>query len=615
MKTATLASWWARSETPALLALTGAVLFATACREATQPTRAIPQSAESRPAGEAAAEVFRDAGAEAGLDFVHFNGMSGELYFCEMVGPGGALFDYDGDGDLDVFLVQGHMLGAGKDVADALFPPRHPLPLTDRLYRNDLEVHADGSRTLRFTDVTAVSGLEPLGDGGYGMGVTAADYDNDGWMDLYVTALGANRLLRNLGDGTFRDVTESAGAGDRRWSVSASFFDADNDGWLDLYVGNYVEYSLTTDKRCRAATGAPDYCGPQSYRPESDRLLRNRGGGADGTVTFENVSARAGIERERGGALGVVAADFNLDGWMDVYVANDGAANQMWINQGDGTGGTVTFANEALLGGSALNREGHPEAGMGVDAGDYDNDGDEDIFLAHLIQETNTLYRNTGRGQFEDMTVTAGLGTPSWEFTSFGTAFFDYDGDGWLDLLVLSGAVKHVEALVRAGDPHPLHQPNQLFRNLGDGRFAETTAAAGSVFALSEVSRGAAFGDLDNDGDADVLLANNAGPARVLLNRSEGHHWLGMRFVGASGRDMLGAWVEVVRPAGSLWRRVSTGGSYASASDPRVLVGLGTDPEAGEVRVQWPGGRRERFAVDGVDCYLTLREGSGDAIP
>jgi hypothetical protein len=590
------------------------------------------QSGGTAAAGEAVAAappavggpIFRDVTAETGLDFVHFNGMSGEFYYCEMVGPGGALADFDGDGDLDLFLVQGRMLGEAP-VESATFPPHHPLPLTDRLYLNELEVGADGSRTVRWVDATEASGVAALdaGSQSYGMGVAAGDYDNDGRIDLYVTNMGSNQLLRNEGpgaDGTvrFRDVTGEAGADDPRWSVSAVFLDYDRDGFLDLYVSNYVSFTVATHKRCRAATGAPDYCGPLSYPPEPDRLLRNRGDG-----TFENVSSRAGIDREFGGALGVVAADLNLDGWMDVYVANDGVANQMWINQGPGDDGVVTFENQAVLGGAAFNRDGQPEAGMGVDAGDYDNDGDEDLFLAHLTQETNTLYRNMGTGmggvQLEDATVTTGLGPPSWEFTGFGTSFFDYDNDGWLDLLVVNGAVKVIEALARAGDPYPIHQPNQLYRNLGVGadgapRFEEVTGRAGEVFELSEVSRGAAFGDVDNDGDLDVVLINNAGPTRLLENRvGAGRHWLGLRLVGAGGRDMLGAWVTVVRDgAPSLWRRVSAGGSYASARDPRILFGLDDAPVVEEVRVSWPSGRQESFPVPGVDRYLTFEEGTGD---
>ena len=560
-----------------------------------------------------AAELFVDATDDTGLDFVHWNGMTGELYFCEMVGPGAALLDYDGDGDLDLFLVQGSELDAGEPV----FPPQHPRPLSDRLYRNDLDTTADGSGQVRFTDVTETTGLAALGTAGYGMGVASGDYDNDGRPDLYVTSFGSNRLLHNEGpagggEATFRDVTAATGTDDPRWSVSATFVDIDRDGWLDLYVGNYVDYTLATHKRCRAATGAPDYCGPLSYPPQGDRLLRNRGRGADGRVTFEDITRRAGIDQATGGALGVVAADLDLDGWLDLYVANDGVANQMWINRGDGT-----FSNEALLGGNALNRDGHPEAGMGVDAGDFDNDGDEDLFLSHLNQETNTLYRNAGGARFEDATINTGLGAPSWDATGFGTAFFDIENDGWLDLLVLNGAVKIIEALAREDDPHPLHLPNQLFRNLGDGRFAEITAQGGAVFALSEVSRGAAFGDVDNDGDTDVVLANNGGPARLLLNQvGSSNHWLGLRLVGSGGRDMLGAWVEVVLSTGeSRWRRVSSGGSYASASDPRVLVGLGAVTAVREVRVDWPDGSRECFSVPGIDQYITLRAGDGESLP
>ena len=253
---------------------------------------------------------------------------------------------------------------------------------------------------------------------------------------------------------------------------------------------------------------------------------------------------------------------------------------------------------------------------MGVDAGDYDNDGDEDLFLSHLNQETNTLYRNAGGARFEDATINTGLGMPSWDATGFGTAFLDFENDGKLDLLVLNGAVKIIEALVRRNDPHPLHLPNQLFKNIGGGRFEEATAQGGPVFTLSEVSRGAAVGDLDNDGDTDVVVANNAGPARLLLNQiGDQNHWLGLRLVGRDGRDMLGAWVEIVLAEGeSLWRRVSSGGSYASARDPRVLVGLGETESVREVRVQWPDGSRESFTIPEIDHYMTLSLGAGQPL-
>ncbi len=577
----------------------------------------------------AADPIFVDRTAEAGLDFHHFNGMSGRFYFAEVVGAGGALLDFDGDGDLDLYLVQGRMLGPDSDLPRATFPPRHPLPLEDRLYRNDLTVLADGSRAIRFTDVTAASGIESTG---YGMGVAAADVDNDGRTDLYVTNFGSNQLLRNRGDLTFEDITSQSGTDDPRWSTSAAFFDYDRDGWLDLFVTNYVRYDAAKNVTCYATSSRRDYCGPSGFEPSGDSLFRNRGVGADGAVTFEDVSASTGIARQAGAGLGVVAADLDDDGWTDLYVANDGQANFLWINQRGAAGKAVTFLDDALLAGVALNRQGRPEASMGVDAGDFDNDGDVDLFMTHLMGETNTLYVNDG-GLFEDRTIETGLGPGSLSFTSFGTPFVDYDNDGWLDLLAANGEVKVIPALEARGDPHPLHQTNQLFHNLGKGpqggvRFEEVTARAGEVFRLSEVSRGVAVGDVDNDGDADVLLLNNNGPARLLINGvgqgnspSVRNHWLGLRLVGGQpSRDRLGAWVEVARPGRlSLWRRAGTGGSFLSASDPRVLVGLGRSPRRGanettaqveRVVVTWPGGRREQWQVQ-ADRYTTLREGSG----
>ena len=553
-------------------------------------------AAWGQPAG---GEWFTERAAAVGLDFVHFNGMSGEFYFEEMVGSGVALFDYDNDGDLDIYLVQGAMLGEGKTLADALIPPRMPLPLTDRLYRNDLVVRADGSRTLRFTDVTAESGL---GVREYGMGAATGDFDNDGWVDLYLTRRGPDQLFRNNGDGTFADVSARAGTRQPRWSISASFVDFDRDGWLDLYVANYVDHD--PDRECTTDLGAREYCGPQGFMPVPDRLYRNRGDG-----TFADVTAEAQVAREYGPAMGVVAADLDADGWPDLYVANDMQENQLWINRQDGT-----FRNDALLAGVALNQAGAVEAGMGVDAGDIDNDGDDDLFLTHLDAQTNTLYVNDGGGLFEDRSTMSGLGATSVPSTGFGTLWFDFDNDGWLDILAVNGAVTTVKELAEAGDPHPLHQPNQLFRNLGGGRFADVTGEAGAALALSEVSRGAAFGDLDNDGDTDIVVTNNAGPVRLLLNNvGSRSRWLGLRLVGGSPpRDMLGARLGVFRAGGPpLWRRARTDGSYASAHDPRVLVGLGSAASAERVQVVWPSGRVEEWTDVAADQWLTLAEGTG----
>ena len=547
---------------------------------------------------------FTDRAAASGLDFVHFNGMSGEFYLAEIIGPGGALLDFDNDGDLDVYLVQGQMIGPGKTLDHALVAPsRAGLPLTDRLYRNDLEIHPDGTRTLRFTDVTAGSGLEVAS---YGMGVATGDVDNDGWVDVYRIGLGDNQLFRNDGDGTFTDITRQTGTNDSRWTVAASFVDFDRDGWLDLYVGNYVDPRLDDEPECFSRTGERDYCGPNRYPPAPDRVYRNRGDGTFADVTIE--ALRGG---DFGPTLGVVAVDVDADGWMDIYVASDGEPNQLWMNRRDGS-----FENAAWLAGAAVNRDGRAEGSMGVDAGDFDADGDDDLFMTHIATETNTLYVNDGLGLFEDRTVRVGLGPPSLPYTGFGTGWFDFDNDGWLDLLIANGEIRTMEALVQANDPFPLHQRNQLFRNLGNGRFADVTDDAGRVFELSEVSRGAAFGDVDNDGDIDVLLTNNNAPVRLLIN-GLGHRnrWVGLRLVGAAGRDMPGARVAVFRDVGPvLWRRVRTDGSYASAADPRVLIGLGRTAAVDRVRVVWPDAVVEEWEDIAVDRWTTLTEGTGRSI-
>ena len=601
--------------------------------------------AEASAAGAAtggASEWFVDRAAEVGLDFVHFNGASGEFFSPEIFPPGVGLFDYDNDGDLDAFIVQGQMLGEGKTFADALFAPPDSTLLTGRLYRNDLADGDDGAASLRFTDVTAVSGLTA---DRFGIGVATGDVDNDGWVDLFVTNFGPDQLFRNNGDGTFTEMSDRAGiAGDGVFGVSASFVDYDRDGWLDLYVGNYVDYDLDSDIVCPNKGGTVDYCSPQVYGGLQDRLYRNRGDG-----TFDDVSRTALLYDIPGGvslatsgqlrpALGVTAADYDGDGWPDLYVANDGSENILWMNQRDGT-----FRDTALLSGAALSPLGTPEASMGVAAGDFDNDGDEDLFMTHLETEGNNLYVNDGTGVFQDRSASTGLGPGSLAHAGWGTAWFDYDNDGWLDLLAANGAVRR-DALVRpqaSGDSaqnravadnryemFPYDQRKTLFRNLGSGRFEDVSGQAGAVFSLSEIGRGAAFGDIDNDGDVDVLVGNNAGPVRLLINTiGNRRHWLGLRLVGSTGspgsgdvgdvgdsKDMPGTRVAVIRESGqTLWRRVHTDGSYASASDPRVLVGLGESTEAPRVRVVWPDGHVEEWTDLAVDRYTTLRQGDGTA--
>jgi hypothetical protein len=524
--------------------------------------------------------------------------MSGRRYYPEIMGPGVGLFDYDNDGDLDVYLVQGQMLGEGLTTASATYPPAGAL--SDRLFRNDLTVREDGTRTLRFTDVTAQSRIDIRS---YGMGVAAGDVDNDGWVDLYRTGLSGSVMLRNNRDGTFSDVTARSGTANRNgWGVSASFFDFNRDGFLDLFVGNYVVYSVASDVRCMSVSGRHDYCPPNSYRAQPSRLFRNRGDG-----TFVDDTARALVGGAYGPALGASTADFDGDGWIDLYVANDGQPNQLWMNRKNGT-----FEDRAFLLGAAVSGSGNAEASMGIDAGDFDNDGDEDLFITNWLDQMNTLYVNDGAGRFDERKAASGLGPPSLAKTGFGTAWFDFDNDGWLDLFTANGGVATIEAQARANDPFPVRMRNQLYRNLANGRFEDVSASGGRVFELMDVGRGAAFGDIDNDGDTDILVGHAAGRTRLLINEWPLAGWVGLRLIGAGGRDMLGARVELQRPGGpTLWRRARSDGSYASANDPRVLIGLGAASQIGRVRVHWPDGVVEDVRSAPAGRWTTIEKGSG----
>jgi len=590
----------------ACLLLLGLIACNTSPPNAAAPSAPSVSSQTAGVAPNLAGDWFSDRAAESGLAFTHVNGMSGKFYYAEIIAPGAALFDYDNDGDLDVYLVQGQMLDPAAVSAASTAP-------AGRLFRNDLVINRDGTRTLRFTDVTRASGIAARG---YGMGAAAGDIDNDGCVDLYLTNLGANQLFRNSCRGTFTDVSKASRTDDASWSVPASFLDYDRDGWLDLFVGNYLSWRVGASMPCFSPSGRPDYCSPNVYQAQPSHLYHNNRNG-----TFTDVTSAAGIAREFGPALGLSTADFNGDGWIDVYVANDGQPNQLWMNQRDGT-----FKNLGPLSGTALSAHGKAKAGMGVDAGDVDNDGDEDLFVTNLTGEGNDLYVNDGAGLFEERSAPSGLGVASRGYTGFGTAWFDIDNDGWLDTLVVNGAVQTIEALRRVNDPFPLHQRKLLFRNVGGGsipggnpggntvRFEDVTARGGAAFALSEVGRGAAFGDIDNDGDTDVLVANNNGTPRLLVNNvGSRQHWIGLRLVGTQApRDMLGARVAIVRDtAPTLWRRARSDGSYASANDPRVLVGLGQSTSTPRVRVVWPGGATEEWSAVPIDQYTTLKEGDG----
>jgi enediyne biosynthesis protein E4 len=555
--------------------------------------------------------LFIESAESTGLKFTHVNGASGQYYMAEQMGAGVALFDYDNDGDLDVFLVQDGPL-------DGTTTPRASGP-SCRLFRNDL-ASGGGKRALRFTDVTERAGLALRN---YGMGVAVADYDGDGDLDLFVTSFGPDTLFRNNGDGTFTDVTAQAGVSDPLWSTSAAFIDYDRDGDLDLFVANYLDFNLASNKVCHDAVGTRDYCSPRAYHPVPDKLYRNEGNGR-----FTDVTEASGISKADGAGLGVTTGDYDADGWPDLYVANDATPNQLWVNHHDGT-----FVDEGMLSGAALNAAGNPEGSMGIASGDFDRDGHEDLFVTNIIGETFALYVSDGKGNFEDARVKAGLAAPTAAFTGFGTDWVDYDNDGWLDLFIANGAVNIIPA--QRGEPSPFRMRNQLFHNeLGTnpgvrsrapasapGRagtfFTETSALAGPAFERAEIARGAAFGDLDNDGDVDIVVTNNGGPVRLLLNQAHEsgsrNHWLEIRAEdGPKNRFGFGAWIGVER-AGmpALWRRVRTDGSYLSANDVRVHVGLGAAPEVTAIVVQWLDGTRERWTDIKSDDVVTLRRGSG----
>ncbi len=528
--------------------------------------------------------AFEEVAASVGLEFHHDNGFSGEFYLPEIMGGGVGLFDFDGDGDLDVYFVQSGSLKRGGEA---------PSISRNRLFRNLLAETGQ----LTFEEVEGAGGLDHPG---YGMGVAVGDFSGNGFPDVYVTNFGPNALFANNGDGSFTDVTEQAGTDDVRWSTSAIFLDYDRDGLLDLFVVNYVDFTVAGNKTCFDSVGQRDYCNPNQYEGLPDRLFRNLGNGR-----FEDVSEASGIASRRGPGLGVTVADFNGNGLPDIFVANDGAENFLWINQGDGT-----FREEGLLRGVALNGEGAPEGSMGVAAGDFDDDGDLDLFMTHLTDETNTLYVNDGKGNFLDATASAGLGASSLPYTGFGAAWFDANRNGRLDLFIANGAVRSLSHL--RGEEFPYHQRNQLYRNLGGGRFGEVGSRSVPALELSEVSRGAAFGDIDNDGDIDIVVSNCGGPARLLLNQTRSpNSWLLARL---SGKMSAGAIVTL--SGDEVPPRIRTsqpGESYLSASDSRVYFGIPNGETPNRIRVDWPSGEAESWPIDQVNAIVDLRQGSGRA--
>ena len=518
---------------------------------------------------------FVDVTMEAGITFKHVNGASGQKFYLETMGSGAAFLDYDNDGDLDLYIVNGAPLPGFE-------PPASP---TNVLYRND----RDGG----FIDVTVTAGVA---DPGYGMGCVAADYDNDGDSDLYVTNFGENLLYRNNGDGTFTDITAHAGVtGGEKWSSSCAFVDYDHDGNLDLYVVNYLDYDLAKDRDWHDSRGRRIYSNPQVYAGVSDTLYRNRGDG-----TFTDVTRQAGVYNGDGKGLGVTCGDYDNDGRIDIYVANDTTPNFLYRNVGDGR-----FVDIGPFTGAAYNEHGVAEGGMGVDFGDYNNDGSLDIFVTNFSNETNTLYRNATDGVLIDSTNIAGLGEVSFLKLAFGTKFFDADNDGALDLFVANGHLYTTES-----DALEYAQTDQFFINAGKGTFADVSERSGEYFLIKRVGRGAAFGDYDNDGDIDIFVVNLNQEAVLLRNEGGNrHNWLRIRTVGIkSNRDGIGARIEVVTRSHAQIREVQAGSSYLSGHDLRLLFGLGTETRAETVRIIWPSGMEQTLKDIEANQLLIITE-------
>ncbi len=520
---------------------------------------------------------FEEIADGAGIRFEHTSGHAGKFYLPEIMGGGAALFDMDNDGDLDLLLVQSGTLHAAADRTGG-----------SRLYRN----RGGGM----FEDATPGSGV---GAGGYGMGVAAGDVDNDGNIDLYVTSLGSNVLLKGDGRGHFADVTATAGVAGSGWSTSAAFLDYDNDGFLDLFVVRYLNWQLSAEVECFSLTGVPDYCSPKTYDlPSSAILYRNNGNG-----TLTDVSEQTGLHAAVGNGLGVVAGDVNDDGWIDVFVASDGMPNQMWINR-DGR----RFENVALPMGCAVDLDGKAKAGMGTHMADVDGDGDLDLLVVNLDGESDSFYRNE-RAFFRDDTAEVGLRTISRPFTRFGTAMIDFDNDGRLDIYEANGRVGRQSELF-SSDPYA--EPNLLFRGLSGPRFEEVKPRGGTASLLVGASRAAAFGDIDNDGAVDIVVANRDSQPYLLHNLAgRGGRWMMFRVLDEHGRDALGARLTVRIGSATIARDVRAAYSYLSSNDPRVHIGLGMETSVRDVTVQWPGGSRERFDDATADRIVVLRRGGG----
>jgi enediyne biosynthesis protein E4 len=528
----------------------------------------------------AAGPQFTDVTTAAGISFRHNSGAAGKKYLPETLGSGAAFLDIDNDGWQDVLFVNSRN-----------WPGSPGAPSYPALYRNN--------KNGTFTDVTKPAGLAVEM---YGLGVAAADYDNDGRIDIYLTGLGPNRLFHNTGAGKFEDVTTRAGVGDPGLSTSAAWFDYDRDGALDLFVANYVQWSPETDLRCSLDGKSKSYCTPETYKGQSSTLYHNKGNG-----TFEDVTRKAGLYDPSSKSLGVALIDYNNDGNLDLFVANDTQPNKLYQNSGKGT-----FTDVGRSAGVAFNEAGVPRAGMGVDAADYDGSGRQSLVIGNFSNEMIALYSNEGAGLFIDQAPGSTIGKASLLTLTFSTFFFDFDLDGRPDIFAANG---HVADDIATVQPRVAYaEPALLFRNAGGKKFDDVTASAGSALLKKVVARGAAYGDYDNDGDLDLLVTTNNGPARLLRNDGGNrNHSVRIRAVGTlSNRDAIGARIKVVLEDGtSTWGMVKTGSSYCSQSELPVTIGMGSRTAITSVEVTWPTGRKETVTGVRADETVTIEEGKG----
>jgi len=535
-----------------------------------------------RPPGSKDFPRFVDAARDAGITLKNLSGEGNGAYILEVAGNGAGFFDYDNDEDMDVLIANGSTLKRYKTGGSPMVA----------LYQNN------GGH---FTDITAKANLTAQG---WGMGLCVADYDNDGDHDFYLTAYGPNVMFRNNGDGTFSDVTSQAGTGDSHWSTNCAFGDYDLDGDVDLYVANYLTFGESIPRRGDSKgchyRGMDVFCGPLGLRGERDTLYRNNGDG-----TFTDVTVAAGIADPGYYGFGVLFADFNRDGWPDIYVANDSVPNLLFRNNRNGT-----FSNVGFSSGTALSGDGRPQAGMGATVGDYDGDGNLDIFVTNFILDTNTLYRNLGNLTFSDVTSSTHLGSASIGHMGWGVGFADLNNDGWQDLFVANGHALPGIDLGNIGQRYL--QPKEIYRNLGDGNFQEIAETIGGDLLKGKSTRGLAFGDYDDDGDIDALTINMNDRPSLYRNSGNQNHWIALRLEGTqSNRDAIGARVEIVSGGLTQTREVRSGGSYLSHHDMRVHFGLGDASHVDAIRISWPGSTVETLNGVDADRFITVREGTG----